>query len=52
MIKKNIYDRFTEARNQKQLVTRRQLQHWAIAAAVKFQNVFQKKKERNTLFAL
>ena len=37
IIKKNIHDRFTEAREQKQLVTRRQ--QWAIAAAVPFRNM-------------
>jgi len=38
-IKKNVYDRFIEARNQKQLITRRQLQQWAMAAAAQFRNM-------------
>jgi len=42
--KKNVHDRFTEAQEQKQLVTRRQLQQRAIAAAVSFQNVENKNK--------
>jgi len=37
-VKKNVYDRFTDARNQKQLVTRRQLQQWAMAAAAQYRN--------------
>jgi hypothetical protein len=35
-IKTNVYDRFTEARNKNQLVTRRLLQQWAIAAAAQY----------------
>jgi len=34
-----VYKRFIEARNQKQLITRRQLQQWAIAAAAQFRNM-------------
>lgn len=44
-IKKDVYDRFTEARNQKQLITRRQ--QWAMAAAVQFRNV---KKKMSVFF--
>lgn len=35
-IKTNVYDRFTEARNKNQLVTRRLIQQWAIAAAAQY----------------
>lgn len=38
LVKQNVYDRFTEAREQKQLVTRRQLQYWAMAAAIQFRD--------------
>jgi len=38
-IKKIVYDRFIETRNQKQLITRRQLQQWAMAAAAQFRNM-------------
>ncbi|XP_032675579.1 uncharacterized protein LOC116846167 isoform X2 [Odontomachus brunneus] len=36
IIKRNVYDRFTEARKQKQLVTRRLLQQWAMTEAVQY----------------
>lgn len=35
-IKRNVYDRFTEARRNKQPVTRHVLQQWAMVAAVQF----------------
>ncbi|XP_026829898.1 uncharacterized protein LOC113563060 [Ooceraea biroi] len=35
-VKKNVYDRFVEARDSKQLITRRQLQQWAMAAATQY----------------
>lgn len=38
IVKKNVYDRFTEARNEKQLVTRRQLQQWTMSAAMQFRD--------------
>lgn len=51
IIKANVYDRFTEARNNRQLITRRLLQQWAIAAAAQF-NDKQKEGEDPNVFNL
>ncbi|XP_071642227.1 uncharacterized protein [Temnothorax longispinosus] len=49
-IKRNVYDRFTEARACKQLVTRQQLQQWAMAAAVQFRKEDSSKSEEECAF--
>ncbi|XP_076545771.1 LOW QUALITY PROTEIN: uncharacterized protein LOC117611086 [Osmia lignaria lignaria] len=38
IIKKNVYDQFIETRRREQLVTRRQLQQWAMDAAMQFRD--------------
>ncbi|KAL6416504.1 hypothetical protein ACFW04_013408 [Cataglyphis niger] len=49
-IKANVYDHFKEARKNKQLVTRRLLQQWAIVAAAQYNNTKQKSEEHINIF--
>jgi len=46
-IKTNVYDCFTEARNNRQLITRWLLQQWAIAVAMQFNNKQEEGKDPN-----
>ncbi|XP_025154118.1 uncharacterized protein LOC112588423 [Harpegnathos saltator] len=50
LIKRNVYDRFTEAREQRQLVTRRLLQQWAMAAAVQYNKQGEESEEHGKAF--
>lgn len=51
-IKCNVYDRFTEARNNNKLVTRRLLQQWAIAAAAQYNEPKQESEEEAQMFSI
>ncbi|XP_025158805.1 elongation of very long chain fatty acids protein 7 [Harpegnathos saltator] len=50
LIKRNVYDRFTEAREQRQLITRRLLQQWTMAAAVQYNKQGEESEEHDKAF--
>jgi len=46
IIKRNVYDKFIEARECKQLVIRRQLQQWTMSAAAQFRDESTENEDR------